>query len=116
MKYMEMAVQLAYGQNSENKHFMLSVVAKRADGSLLVSSNIRTAHPIHHAHAEHRVLRKAGHGATLWVARVDRNLNICNSKPCQKCEAFCRNMRVKRVFYSVSGYKNQIHEYGCLEF
>ena len=112
-----MAVRLARGQgNPNNKHFMLSAVGKRYDGSLLISSNIRTAHPIHHAHAEHRLLRKAGYGATLWIARVDRNGNICIAKPCERCEALCKNMKVKRVFYSISGIGEDVFEYGCLEF
>ncbi len=111
-----MAVKLARGQETHNKHFMLSGVAKRFDGSLLVSSNIRTAHPIHAAHAECRVLKRAGMGATLWVARVDRNNNICNSKPCKQCEQLCKNMAVKRVYYTLSGYGDEVHEYGCLEF
>lgn len=111
MKYMDMAIQLARGQDSSNKHFMLAAVAKRFDGSLLVSSNIRTAHPIHSAHAEHRILSRCGLGATLWVARVDRMGDVCMAKPCQKCEALCKNKRVRRIYYSISN-----SEHGCLEF
>jgi len=111
MKYMDLAVKIARGSDPSNKHFLLGCVGKRSDGALVVSTNIRTQHPMPSAHSEARNLKKCGFGATLWVARIDRLGNICLAKPCEWCQALCKNKRVKRIHYTISAT-----EYGVMDF
>ena len=101
MKYLELATQIARA-NSSAKSFLFGIVAEKSDRSIVISTNLRTKEPCHSAHAEHRVLRKCGWGATLWIARVDRNNNWALAKPCVKCQALIKNKGVVKVIYTIS--------------
>lgn len=111
MKYLELACRIAAGACWQEKHFLLAAVAQREDGAIVTATNIRTQDRIHSAHAEYRALKKAGTGATLWVARIDRYGQWAMAKPCSKCESLIKNKRVKRVYYTISP-----NEYGVMEF
>jgi tRNA(Arg) A34 adenosine deaminase TadA len=102
MKYLELACRIAAGASWQEKHFLLAAVAIRQDGAIVTATNLRTQDREHSAHAEHRTLRKAGAGAILYVARIDRYGQWAMAKPCIKCQALIKNKRVKRVFYTVS--------------
>ena len=39
-------------------------------------------------------------GATIYVARVSKNGEIRNSKPCQLCQAVLKHVGVKKVIYT----------------
>ena len=109
MKYLELAARFAAGASWQEKHFLLGAVAVRQDGAIVAATNIRTQDREHSAHAEYRVLKKAGIGATLWVARIDRYGQWAMAKPCSKCQTLIKNKRVKRVYYTISP-----NEYGVL--
>ena len=102
MKNLNLAARIAAGTCWQEKHFLLGAVAKREDGAIVVATNLRTQDRVHDAHAEYRVLKKAGTGATLWVARIDRKGQWAMAKPCSRCQALIRNKKVKRVYYTVS--------------
>ena len=103
MKYLDLAVRVAKANyvTADHKHFLFGAVCLRKDGAVVVSSNIRTTDPSVNAHAESRILRKAGHGAILWLARVDRHGKWAMSKPCPNCSTLIVNRNVKRVYYTV---------------
>jgi cytidine deaminase len=103
MNYLDLAARIAKSNSfGMKKHFLFGAVCRRKDGALVVSSNIRTANPDINAHAESRILRKSGHGAILWLVRIDRSGNWAMAKPCAGCQALIRNHNIKRVYYSVS--------------
>lgn len=101
MKYLELASRVARG-NTQAKSFLFGAVAERQDGAIVVSTNIRTQTPEHSAHAEYRLLKKCGWGATIWVVRVDRNGQWAMAKPCIKCQTLIKNKGVKKVFYTIA--------------
>lgn len=81
----------------------VGAVSIRRDGTLVYSRN--GGNPYAHgrtpsSHAEARVLRKSGYGATLYVARVLRNREIALAKPCGYCQARLRAHRVEMVYYT----------------
>ncbi len=49
--------------------------------------------------------------ATIVTSSFDRNGNVCMSKPCEWCQALCKNKRVRRVHYTISE-----SEYGVMDF
>lgn len=102
MKYLELAARIAAGANWNEKHFLLGAVAVRQDGAIITATNLRTVDRHHPAHAEHRILRRCGMDATLYVARVDRLGKWAIAKPCPKCQAYIKNRNVKKVIYTVS--------------
>ena len=111
MNYLDLATKIAKANSyaSSQKHYSFGCVALRKDGAIVTSTNIRSRHRCASAHAEARVLKKAGHGAILWVVRIDRSGNWAMAKPCVHCESFIRNKMVKRVHYTISP-----NEYGTL--
>jgi tRNA(Arg) A34 adenosine deaminase TadA len=80
-------------------HFSLVAIAVRADGALVVSRNQSTKEPQPSCHAEARVLRKAGVGATVYVFRFGKLGRLTMAKPCPRCEARLRAYRAT-VWYS----------------
>lgn len=108
-KYLELAARVAAGGDMK-RTFRLGAVAIRDDGAIVVSVNGATKEPNDRAHAEAKVLRKAGKNSTLYVARVLKsNGEIALAKPCSQCMAKIRNAGVKKVFYTISE-----NEYGVL--
>jgi len=99
---LDLAAKIALG-GSPKRSFWLGAVAKRKDGAIVVSTNEKVQKPTPTAHAEARVLRKAGKGATLWVGRVMRSDHSwAMAKPCKKCQALIRSMGVVKVYYTIS--------------
>lgn len=107
MKYLDLAIRIAKG-GAENRNYLIGCVGLRTDGAIVVAPNSWTKDPEHTAHGENRVLKKAGFGATLWVARVTRDNQWANAKPCVKCQALIRNKKVKRVYFTLGP-----NQYGC---
>lgn len=97
----ELAAKVAQSGNPD-RNFRLGCVAQRKDGAIVFSTNEKTQKPNPCAHAEARVLRKAGYGATLWVARITSNGSLTMAKPCPKCQAKIRSYGVKKVIYSIA--------------
>jgi tRNA(Arg) A34 adenosine deaminase TadA len=111
MKYLNLAARIAAGATWQEKHFLLGAVAIRQDGAIVVASNLRTQDRLHSAHAEYRVLKKAGTNATLYVARIDRQGQWAMAKPCIKCQSLIKNKKVKCIYYTISP-----NEYGVMKF
>ena len=60
-------------------------------------------------HAEVDAIRDAGwnvKGATLYVARVNRQGKDRNSKPCDRCTVVIEEAQIKKVIYTGSDYVN----------
>jgi tRNA(Arg) A34 adenosine deaminase TadA len=104
VKYLDLAVRIAKANYvpASDRHYLFGCVAIRDDNAIVVSTNIRTREPTINAHAEGRIAKKCGHGAVLYLARIDRQGRWCNSKPCPGCTSLIRNRMVKRVYYTVS--------------
>jgi tRNA(Arg) A34 adenosine deaminase TadA len=99
---LQQAADLAYEVADGRKNFLLGCIAKRKDGAFVRSRNSTMRDPTPEGHAEARVLKKAGHGAILWVARVTRDGAWKMAKPCEKCQALIRNHGVKKVYYTIA--------------
>lgn len=100
MKYLDLAIRIAKG-GEEERNYLIGCVGIRTDGAIVVAANLLTKRPEHSAHAELRTLKKSDKGSTLYVARIHRDGNWANAKPCIKCQTLIRNKKVKRVFYTV---------------
>ena len=98
-----MAAKLAAQSKDDQKNFFLGCIALRKDGVLVSSTNQTVIeHKTPSAHAEARVLRKAGWGAILWVARVLKDRQTwANAKPCSFCRTLIANKNVQKVYYTI---------------
>lgn len=94
------------------RHFFLGAVAKREDGTIVHSRNGSAPAPSPDAHAEARVCRKAGKGATVYVARIRRDTGEFGmARPCIRCQEKMKNFGVKKCYFTVSS-----HEIGIIVF
>jgi tRNA(Arg) A34 adenosine deaminase TadA len=101
VKLLDKAAKLAFSGDKTKNH-LLAAIAKRKDGAIVASKNGKTKTPRPTAHAEVRALKKAGHGSTLYVAKVHKITGEWRlSKPCNSCMTRIRNMKVSRVYYTV---------------
>ncbi len=103
-KILNRAADLAASRVHHNKHFLLGAVALREDGVFVYSTNeVAKENRTPSAHAEARVLRKAGRGAILWVARVLRGdkETWAQASPCSNCRRLILNHKVKKVYYTI---------------
>lgn len=78
----------------------IGAVSVRKDGTLVYSRNGSSPAKMPSVHAESRVLRKSGYGATVYVARVLRNGEFAIAKPCGHCRAILRAHKVEMVYYT----------------
>ena len=81
----------------------LASIALRNDGVFVSSTNSTvTEGKMPSAHAEARVLRKAGFGSTLWVARIRKKDGVwAIARPCKTCQTLIENKGVTRVYYTI---------------
>jgi tRNA(Arg) A34 adenosine deaminase TadA len=80
-------------------------VAIRRDGVLVKSRNGATPDPSGvnpMAHSEARTLRKCGYGATIYVARIRKDLSLGMAKPCKYCMPALRAMGVQMVYWTIN--------------
>ncbi len=102
---LEVAGQVADITSQTNRKAFIGAVAIRRDGALVKSPNgvtIRPDGPSPSSHAEARVLRKSGHGATVYVARVKKDGSLAMAKPCSKCMAALKAMGVEMVYWTIN--------------
>lgn len=84
------------------KENAIAAIAIRNDGKIVKASNGYDTFPSPSCHAEARLMRKAGYGATIFVARIKKGTKeVGNSKPCAKCQLIMRNYRVKKCYYTI---------------
>ena len=97
------AARIAANSKDENKSFFLACIALRKDGAFVHSTNNTIVeHQTPSAHAEARVLKKAGYGSILWVVRVLKDKKTwAAAAPCDKCRALIINKGVSRVYYTI---------------
>lgn len=99
--YLKLAVKIAK-KGREDRNYKLGCVAIRKDGVIVAAHNAMAKRmPFYSAHAERRVIRKAGYGATLFVARILSNGDWAMAKPCPTCQVVLKARRVKRVIYTI---------------
>ena len=79
----------------------IGAVAVRRDGVIVAAANIPSQGPTLEAHAEFRCLRKAGKGATLYVARALPGGGWGLARPCSGCAGLIRAKKVSKVFYTL---------------
>jgi tRNA(Arg) A34 adenosine deaminase TadA len=110
-KHLQSALKLCATGDKRRKAF-IAAVGLRTDGTLVSSLNGCSTEISPSSHAEARLVRKLGVGATVYVGRVLRlDGSVAMAKPCVRCENLLRHRGVKRVYYTI-GPK----EWGCLEF
>jgi len=105
LSYIQLASEVADLSTDRHRKAFVGAVAIRSDGVIVSSRNgyiINPSDTYPSAHAEARVLRKAGYGCTLYVARVKRDGSLAMAKPCSTCHSMIKSRGVKSVYYSVS--------------
>jgi len=100
---LRVAAEVADLSTDKYRKAFIGAVSVRKDGTLVYSRN--GGNPNSHGkmpsvHAEARVLRKSGYGATVYVARVLRNGEFAMAKPCGHCRAILRAHKVEMVYYT----------------
>lgn len=80
--------------------FRVVAIAIRRDGTIVTAVNGVTPTPERACHAEVRVLRKAGVGATVYVLRYTKAGAITMAKPCPACELALKSKKAREVVYS----------------
>jgi tRNA(Arg) A34 adenosine deaminase TadA len=98
------ASQVADISTDIKRKAFIGAVAIRRDGTMVVSRNGATPWPngkSPSSHAEGRILRKSGYGATVYVARVKRNGSLALARPCQYCMPALRARGVEMVYWTI---------------
>jgi cytidine deaminase len=101
---LELAAEVADRFADVKRKAFVGAVAIRQDGVLVSSRNLSTIMPsmrVPSIHAERRVLKKAGIGAIVYVARVKRDGTLALARPCPTCRAMLRSRRIKLVYYTI---------------
>jgi deoxycytidylate deaminase len=94
-------------KRKDQRSFWVGAVGRRADGVYVCSFNGAAQNKCPEIHAEARLCMKLDVGATVWVARMSKNGEMANAKPCPNCERRMRNQGVKKVYYTTGpdGYE-----------
>lgn len=113
LQLLQMASDVANRSTDICRKAFVGAVAIRRDGVMVSSRNGSTnsncSAKTPSIHAEARVLRKSGHGAIVYVARVCRDGSLALAKPCVRCQALLRSHGVKAVYYSVSNEEWEVY-------
>lgn len=99
------AAQVADISTDKTRKSFIGSVAIRRDGTLVKSRNGATPNPTGvnpSMHSEHRLMRKAGYGATVFVARVRKDHSLGLSRPCPRCMAALRARGVDMVYWTIN--------------
>ena len=100
-----LASKVADLRNDICRKAFIGAVAVRADGTLVSSRNGSTQAsypvPTPSVHAEARLTKKCGCGASVYVARIRRDGSLGCAKPCSRCLAVMRSHRVEVVYYTI---------------
>lgn len=105
LELLQIAGQVAMSSTDRCRKAMIGAVAQRRDGVLVHARNGSMLNPIGckpSLHAEARVLRKAGHGAIVYVCRVKKDGSLAMAKPCKFCMSALRSRKVSMVYWSIS--------------
>jgi len=117
---LHLAAKYAALKHDDDRVFLLGAVGVRNDGRLVHAQNSSVLDTLKHvdwakkyvykrfpeSHAEVRLTRKLGFGATVYVARVTRNDGgLAMARPCECCQHVLKAFRVKRVYYSINNFE-----------
>lgn len=70
---------------ADQRAFFLGAIAERADGTIVGARNGPATEPQFRHHAEWRLSRKLDKGATVFIARTNKEGQWRNAKPCPSC-------------------------------
>lgn len=102
---LESAVRYAV-RNDDGREFVIGTLGIRSDGAIVMSRNGVTnsdgREKVSGTHAERRLSRKLGIGATVYIVRVAAGGRWANAKPCGPCMSILKNKRVKRIVYTMA--------------
>lgn len=103
----ELAAEAARPDVDRLRRAFIGAVAIRSDGVIVTARNGSSQSKSPSCHAEVRVLRKAGRGSVVFVARVLKNGRFAMAKPCATCMSALRNKDVSLVAFTTdeSEYK-----------
>jgi hypothetical protein len=111
------ASKYAILKHDDDRVFLLGAVGMRKDGRLVHAQNAAVLDTLKRdawtkmnvyrrfpeSHAEIRLTRKLGFGATVYVARVRAcNGDLAMARPCECCQTVLRAFRVKKVYYTIN--------------
>jgi|SRR5579859_321204 len=105
LNYLKLAAEVADLHADTHRKAFVGAVAVRRDGVIVSSRNGSVPNPSHRyplAHAEVRLLRKAGQRAIIYISRVRRDGSLGMAKPCHTCMHYLRSRRVDSVYYTIS--------------
>lgn len=100
-----MASVVADLTSDKNRKAFIGAISVRKDGAIVKSRNASIYLPegkVPSSHAEARVMRKSGFGATVYVSRVKRDGSLAMAKPCSHCMASLKSRGVDMVYWTVS--------------
>ncbi len=90
-------------EDDDIRHFFLGAVAVREDGTIVHSRNGSAPSPSPDAHAEARICRKSGYGATIYVSRIRRDTGEYGmARPCKNCQEKMKNYGIKKCYFTIS--------------
>lgn len=101
MNEIQLAINVAT-KREDLRTYKVGAVAIRKDGTKVFSRNEGVKVPTPSAHAEARLMKKAGHGSTVYVARVIADGSPALARPCPRCMALLVSYKVKKVHYTTS--------------
>lgn len=111
---LQRAVNLAF-RIEPVRGYRLAAIGFRADGATVHATNKTVRGPeavrLWKTHAEVRLCKKLDCATTIFVARVLKNGEWGNARPCENCQRVLRAHRVRKAFYTIGP-----SEYGCLIF
>lgn len=112
LEMLHLAAEVAKTCRSKKTYRVGAVAVRNRDRVVVKAFNGMTIKPCGQAHAEARVLRKAGLECTLYVARISRkDGTFVLARPCDKCFSLLKGFRVKRCIYSIDEKSYGIIEY-----
>lgn len=91
---------LVASKRKDQRSFWVGAIGRRSDGVHVCSYNGAAQNKCAEIHAEARLCLKLDVGATVWVARMSKNGEMANAKPCPNCERILRKKGVKKVIYT----------------
>ena len=112
-KYFKLATKIALrkDKNNNRRDFLIGAVGLRTDGAVVVSRNLPNQDKNACNHAETLLCRKLDYGSIVFVARINRQNELCNSRPCPDCKRNLFKKGVKKVYYSI-----REDEFGVMSF
>lgn len=105
------AAKYSISKSKDKRVYLIGAVGIREDGRMVHARNeaildtetfyVYKRFP--ESHAEARLTRKLGFGATVYVARTSRrDGTLVMARPCECCRKILKSCRVERVFYTIN--------------